>query len=81
MKIAAIKRLVESCDSEFLKQAEQDLYDEKPVSDLIEGEDEGEKLTHVLAALWIQEHMKNEGTGLPEAIRNYSQRVRNSISG
>lgn len=78
MKIPAIKKLL-SFDLEQLIQAEKDLYDEKQTQIQIEGEDEGEQLTHVLAAIWIKEQIAN-GMTENEALRAYTQRVRNSIS-
>ncbi|GCD79069.1 DUF6952 family protein [Schleiferia thermophila] len=78
MKIPAIKKLL-SFDLDQLIQAEKDLYDEKQTQIQIEGEDEGEQLTHVLAAIWIKEQIAN-GMTENEALRAYTQRVRNSIS-
>ncbi|MCX7743804.1 MAG: hypothetical protein N2167_04475 [Flavobacteriales bacterium] len=79
MKIPAIKKLVEQADMESLRQAEQSLYDEQPLPIEVDGEDEGEKLTHVLAAIYIKERMA-QGDDFTTALRAYSQRVRNSIN-
>ncbi|MFN3952036.1 MAG: DUF6952 family protein [Thermaurantimonas sp.] len=78
MKIQAIKDLLRH-DIEALKKAEQQLYDEQPPEIPVAGEDEGEMLTHVLAAIWIKEQIQS---GVPEAqaVRAFTQRVRNSIS-
>ena len=46
---------------------------------LIAGEDEGEQLTHVLAAIYIKEHMEEHGSDLKTALREYTLKVRNSI--
>ncbi len=46
----------------------------------IEGKDEGEQLTHVLAAIFILEHMAENGVDLKTALREYTLKVRNSIS-
>lgn len=78
MKIPAIKKLL-PVDMEALRKAEQDLYDERVPEIPIEGEDEGEQLTHVLAAIWIKEQIQ-AGMSETEAIRAYTQRVRNSIT-
>lgn len=79
MKIPAIKKLVETCSIDQLKDAESALCDEqKPAID-IEGDDEGEQLTHVLASIYIKEKM-DEGTPFNQALRDFSQRVRKSIS-
>lgn len=79
MKIPAIKKLVEQADLESLRQAEQALYEEQPLAIEVEGEDEGEKLTHILAAIYIKERMA-QGDDFTTALRSYSQRVRNSIN-
>lgn len=79
MKVAAIKPLVETYNIEQLKEAEQNLYDEKPMAIEVEGADEGEKLTHILAAIEILTDM-NKGADYKTALRNYSARVRNSIN-
>lgn len=79
MKVAAIKPLVETYTIEQLKVAEQELYDEKPLSIEVDGADEGEKLTHILAAIEILTDMI-AGEEYKTALRNYSSRVRNSIN-
>ena len=79
MKIASIKNLVNQYTLPELQEAEECFYEEKKTLNIeIEGEDEGEKLTHVLAAIEIKEDMA-QGAQLNEAIRNFSQRVRKSI--
>lgn len=79
MKIPAIKKLVEQADLESLKKAEQALYDEQPLSMDVEGDDDGEKLTHILAAIYIKERIA-QGDDFTTALRSYTQRVRNSIN-
>jgi hypothetical protein len=79
MKIPVIKQLVESFTLADLQQAEEALMNEQaPVID-IPGDDEGEQLTHVLAAIEIQNHMAT-GMAFPLALRQYTQRVRTSIN-
>lgn len=79
MKIASIKNLVNQYTLPELQEAEECFYEETRTLNIeIEGEDEGEKLTHVLAAIEIKEDMA-QGAQLNEAIRNFSQRVRKSI--
>ena len=80
MKIPAIKKLVEQFSMDELKAAEEALYNEESPAIEVGGEDEGEQLTHVLAAQFIQEHMKEEGSDLKTALRAYTVKVRNSIS-
>jgi hypothetical protein len=79
MKVAAIKPLVETYSIEQLRQAEEDLYNDQPLSIEVEGGDEGEKLTHILAAIEILHDMA-KGIDYKTALRNYSSRVRNSIN-
>lgn len=79
MKIPAIKKAVEAYNVEELMAAEAALMEGLPLAIDIEGADEGEKLTHILAAIFVKEEMKN-GSDMMTAIRAYSQRVRNSIS-
>ena len=54
MKIPAIKKAVENYSIDELKAAEEALYAEEKLPAEIEGDDEGEELTHVLAAIWIK---------------------------
>ena len=80
MKIPAIKKLVESNSLEELMAAEAAIVDEQQPDIEIEGEDEGEQLTHVLAAVWILNEMEDNGTDFKTALRMYTQKVRVSIS-
>lgn len=81
MKIPAIKTIVEKYTIEELKKAEEVLYDEKPCPIEVEGEDEGEQLTHILAAIWIKEKMDSDNSiDFKTALREYTQKVRNSIN-
>jgi phage repressor protein C with HTH and peptisase S24 domain len=65
---------------ELLKVAEEALYAEETLSIEVEGDDEGEKLTHVLAAIFILEKMSAEGMDYKTALRAYTSRVRESIN-
>ncbi len=80
MKIPVIKKIVETYKLDELYQAEKDLMDEKELVIEVEGKDDGEKLTHVLAALWIIERMNNSSVDFMTALREYTQKVRDSIS-
>lgn len=80
MKIPVIKKLVESTTVEALRQAEEDLLEEKTLQIEVGGEDEGEQLTHIFAAIYILEQMQNEGMEFKQALRAYTQKVRSSIS-
>jgi hypothetical protein len=79
MKIPAIKKLVETYKLDELYQAEKDLMDEKRLAIDIEGEDEGEKLTHILASIWILHEMEKNKLDFKTALREYTKKVRSSI--
>lgn len=80
MKIPAIKKLVETQDIEALKAAEEAILEEETPKIEIAGEDEGEQLTHVIAAIWILEDMEKNDNDFKTSLRAYTQRVRSSIS-
>ena len=80
MKIPAIKKLVETQELEALKAAEEAILEEETPKIEIAGDDEGEQLTHVIAAIWILEDMEKNGSEFKTALRTYTQKVRNSIS-
>lgn len=80
MKPAEIKKVAETYDLDTLRQAEEDITEEKGLSIEVGGEDEGEQLTHILAAIWIREQMYKNGTDVKTELRNYTQRVRTSIN-
>jgi len=79
MKIPVIKKVVETYSIEQLAAAEEALYEEQAPAIVIEGDDEGEQLTHILAAKFIKERMA-EGKEYNAALREYTKRVRASIS-
>ncbi len=80
MKIPAIKKAVETYNVDQLKAAEEALYNEQPLGIEIEGSDEGEQLTHIIAAIWILKEMEEKACDFKDALRAYTQRVRKSIS-
>lgn len=80
MNVSAIKKLVENASLDQLKASEEALLNEQPLPVDVDGEDEGEKLTHVLAAIFCKETMEKEGININQAVRLYSQRVRDSIN-
>ncbi|MBK7148861.1 MAG: hypothetical protein IPH78_08570 [Bacteroidetes bacterium] len=80
MQIPVIKKLSETYTLEQLQAAENALLNEAKPEIEIEGKDEGEQLTHVLAAIDVLSDMTKNGTDARTALRNYTQRVRNSIS-
>jgi hypothetical protein len=80
MKIPVVKKLVENYTMDSLREAEDALIDEQSLPFEVEGDDEGEKLTHILAAIFILERMKSEGVEFKSALRDYTRMVRESIS-
>lgn len=80
MKIPEIKRLVENHSLSDLQAAEEALMEEQTPSIEIKGDDEGEQLTHILAGIEILSTVEKENIPVAKALRNYTQRVRNSIS-
>lgn len=80
MNIQIIKHLVETYSIDQLKQAEEDIINEAPLAIEVEGVDQGEQLTHTLAAIFCKEVMEKEGLNINQAVRAYSQRVRDSIN-
>ena len=80
MKIPAIKTLVESYGVDTLKAAEAALMEEEPLPIEVGGADEGEQLTHLIAAIWIMERMGETQQDFKTTLREYTARVRESIS-
>ena len=80
MQVAEIKRLVETYSLAQLNQAEEAILEEQKPEVEILGKDEGEMLTHVMAAAWIKKDMEKSGNDLRASLRNYTQKVRSSIS-
>ncbi len=80
MKLAVIKKLAETQKIDELRKAENAILNEEVPAIEIEGEDEGERLTHVIAAIQILSDMETQGSDLRTALRAYTERVRNSIS-
>ena len=80
MKVPAIKKIVESYTVAEMQSAEEMLMEEQTPSIDIEGDDEGEKLTHVMASIFIKTKMQEESIPFTQALRAFTQRVRNSIS-
>ncbi len=80
MNISIIKKIVESYTIEQLQMAEEALLNEQKPEIEIEGVDEGEQLTHTLAAIFCKQQMLESDITINQAVRLYSQRVRDSIS-
>jgi len=80
MKIPAIKKLVETYSLDDLKKAELAFENgENPEID-VQGEGEGEQFTHVIAAAWILEKMESDDVDFKSALRQYTNKVRESIN-
>ncbi|MBJ7427605.1 MAG: hypothetical protein JHD28_01395 [Bacteroidia bacterium] len=80
MKLPVIKQLVELYTLEQLQEAEEQILNEEPINIEVLGDDEGEQLTHILGAIDVLERVKNENKDKSTALREFFQRVRNSIS-
>lgn len=80
MKTSTIKKLVETYSVTELQDAENALLEEQKPSIEVEGDDEGEQLTHILASIYIKDRMEKEGLAFAQGLRDFSQRVRKSIS-
>ena len=80
MKIPSIKKLVDQYSLAQLKAAEAAMLEEQPLAIVVEGDDEGEQLTHIMAAQFIKQEMEQKGLDYLAALRSYSGRVRNSSS-
>ena len=80
MKLSAIKKLVDSAGKKDLLLAELAFRNlEKPLLE-VDGEDEGEQLTHVLAAQFIQNQMNENGLDYVAALRIFLAKVRTSVA-
>lgn len=80
MKIPVIKLTASQYSIKELDAAEEAILNEVKPAIQIEGDDEGEQLTHIMAAREIRTQMEKDGIDLNRALRNYTLRVRNSIS-
>jgi hypothetical protein len=80
MKIAAIKKLIENYTLSDLKKAEELLEAGEALTIDVEGDDEGEQFTHILGAIDILTRVEMEQKDANTALREFTQRVRNSIN-
>lgn len=78
MKVLAIRNLVENYTLPQLHEAEAAIIQEKPVRIDVEGTNEAERLTHLIAATWILEEMRTRRVEFPDALCEYSKRVRDN---
>lgn len=80
MHLPSIKLLIENNEIAALETAEVTLLEGNTPEIEIPGADEGEQLTHILAAIWVKKEMQKEDVALNDALRTYTARVRNSIN-
>lgn len=80
MKIPVIKALVENHDIKTLVAAEEALLEEVKPEIEVAGDDEGEKLTHVFAAIWVLNNMQDNNSDFKTSLRLFTQKVRTSIN-
>jgi len=80
MKLPAIKKLVENASFEQLALAEEAILNEQNPEIEVEGSDEGEMLTHIMAAQFIKNEMAEKNVDYMTAMRSYTSKVRTSIS-
>ena len=59
MKIGVIKKLAENLSMDELRAAEEALYNDLTTPTPIDGDDEGELLSNVLAAIFILEYVED----------------------
>ena len=79
MQIPVVRKMVGEFSVQQLQKAEEDLLEEQPLEIEVEGKDEGEQLTHIMAAIWIKQEMENSDLPLGKVIRLYTEKVRKSI--
>lgn len=79
MKVPVIRKLVKAHTLEELQTAEAALLEEQTPAIEVGGDDEGEQLTHLIGAIEIKKNIA-QGMTDAEALRAFTQRVRNSIS-
>lgn len=80
MKTAAVRKLAQNHDLETLQKAEEALLNEEAPSIEVEGEDEGDQITNINGAIYVLEQTQKNGTDIKDEVRNFTQRVRDSIS-
>ena len=79
MKVPVIKKLCETYSLEEITKAEEAIAEGLTPEIEIEGEDEGEQLTHAFGAKFVLERVKI-GVDMKSALREFTQKVRSSIS-
>ena len=80
MKLPVIKKLIENYTLAELETAEAAIAEGETPAIEIQGEDEGEQLTHAYAAMTIKQDMEQNGKELKTALREYTNRVRECLN-
>jgi hypothetical protein len=80
MKLVEIRKLVEKYSKKELIAAEKAFLEESLITIEVGGDDEGEQLTHIMAATWIRTYMDGTGENFREAQREYVNMVRKSLN-
>jgi len=80
MNITVIRRLAETFDESSLLRAEADILDGNEPLIEVPGDDEGDKLTHVIGALWVTQRISSTGSDTIQALREYARKIRTSIT-
>jgi len=80
MKIPLIKQLIGKYSISQLEEAESAILEERVLEVDNAGDDAGDQLTNVMAAIWIKKEIEEKGSDLKMALRAYTQKVRDSIS-
>lgn len=80
MKIPVIRQLAEKYSIAQLEESEAAILEERAPAITDAGDDAGDQLTNISAALWVKREMAEKNIDLKTALRAYSQRVRDSIS-
>lgn len=79
MKIAEVKRLATSYTVEQIEAAVTAFETERKNDLQVDGENDGEKMSHLLAASFVRRQI-DKGLDLNSAVREYSKRVRSILS-
>jgi len=79
MKPAVVRKLAQEHELEELESAALKFEENLENVLNVEGEDDGEKLSHLLISIFIKKRMA-KGAAMNEALREYSQKVRKVIS-
>ncbi|MDZ4839928.1 MAG: hypothetical protein SGJ04_07965 [Bacteroidota bacterium] len=80
MKLASIKIILEKYSAIEIATSIAQLDEGENSVIQIEGDDEGDLMTHLLAAEWIINEAEKNRTEIKVELRNYTARVRKSIN-